>query len=584
MNMNTGNVVYWHKNQVVLKLKTQSKDAASQLTRDASVSPMMHFNAALESLNVYLQVFDTIQPVSPSFNDNLVFSESADQIAFAQIKHNSIDDVDHTLAVIKLLNDNTVLQTSFQEQSLSFVAIPHWLWSGTDDVTHGCPVSPPIPVEESGTPGQYKITLPQLPDPLQTVTGNGVTVFVLDTLPSVDKIDKAVGAAGNNNTLLQNMATGMKKEQPYNAKPPAINLNYSFPVPDVVDSAMTGKDIYGRLVGFPMADHGLAIAGIIRDLAPAANIECIRVLNHYAVGDVRSLTHALTYIYHRMLPHNPDTGQRGDLVNKPVVINLSLVVFPPENDIPEEVKGAIMSESLDLLHHHMQLLADQGAIFAASVGNDSDPRDTKMNPAEVRFDARYPAYFAYDENYFISTMIPIGAVNQLRKATLYSNYPGPMGIATYGGEIPKPDPWIPSAMSHAITHVDTTVPIDAICGVYTSQSYPALSVNDRYPSPMGNTPIGETTSRMPTEYPTYKAPNSNAWAYYSGTSFATPIISALAARVLEQEPECDDLPQSIISASRGQRTMWTKLTNGKDESGPIILAMQDWCPDDTSTT
>ncbi|HEY6410158.1 MAG TPA: S8 family serine peptidase [Ktedonobacteraceae bacterium] len=96
------------------------------------------------------------------------------------------------------------------------------------------------------------------------------------------------------------------------------------------------------------------------------------------------------------------------------------------------------------------------------------------------------------------------------------------------------------------------------------------------------------TSGMSTDYPTYPAPNSNAWAYNSGTSFATPIISALAARILEQEPESSDLHQAIISASRGQQTVWTSVadsnmgTDVKDESGPMILAMQDWCPEGTS--
>ncbi len=590
MAMNMNNVVYWHKNQVIVRTKTQPINTISTTIQEIFVQ--LNQSLAQASLPQLNQPFDTIVIQDPQHPDN------AQALHFAQILSSHMGNVDSTIPVVSHLNSTK--NTFAAKDAPQYDIVPHWLWSGTPDTIHGCPVSPPIPVEESGVSGLYKITLPQLPDPLQSATGKGVTVFVLDTLPSTDMIEHALGVPGNNNTLLKNMATGMKKEQPYNSVPPAINHNHSFPVPDVIDSAMTGKDIYGRLVGFPMADHGLAIAGIIRDLAPAANIECIRVLNDYAVGDVNSLAHALTYIYHRMLPYNPDTGQRGDLVNMPVVINLSLVVFPPETDIPAEVKDTIMSQSLDMLHHPMQLLAGQQAIFTASVGNDTDPRDTKMNPAEVRFDARYPAYFAYDKNYSIPTMIPVGAVNQLRKATLYSNYPGPRGIATYGGELPKPDPWIPSAMSHAITHIDTTVPIDAICGIYTAQLYPALSVNDRHPSPMGSTPMGNTpmsgtpmgnttspmgnaTPGMSTEYPTYSAPNSSAWAYYSGTSFATPIISALVARVLEREPGKVDLPQTIISASRGQRTMWTKLTNGKDESGPIILAMQDWYSDDTST-
>src|ERR1700730_4582375 len=94
-------------------------------------------------------------------------------------------------------------------------------------------------------------------------------------------------------------------------------------VPDPKDSAVTGKDIYGRLAGFRLVDHGLFIAGIIHDLAPKATIECIRVLNDFGVGTFETLTTALQHINNRM----SETGdQKGDLFGKPVVINLSLVV------------------------------------------------------------------------------------------------------------------------------------------------------------------------------------------------------------------------------------------------------------------
>jgi len=33
-------------------------------------------------------------------------------------------------------------------------------------------------------------------------------------------------------------------------------------------------------------------------------------------------------------------------------------------------------------------------------------------------------------------------------------------------------------LSHVVTRVDPTEPIDAMCGVYTAPVYPALSMND----------------------------------------------------------------------------------------------------------
>src|SRR5260370_30059936 len=96
---------------------------------------------------------------------------------------------------------------------------------------------------------------------------------------------------------------------------------------DAPDTLKTGRDVYGRLVGFCMPDHGLFVTGIVRDLAPAANIECIRVLNDFGVGDTQTLIAALSGIQDRR-------AKGGDLYNKPVMVKLSLVVTPPDEKLP----------------------------------------------------------------------------------------------------------------------------------------------------------------------------------------------------------------------------------------------------------
>ncbi len=222
---------------------------------------------------------------------------------------------DNTLVVVDQLNNH---KGALQSKGVSsFDAMPHWFGAGTDgDVpVHGCPVSPPIPIHDSNATGQWKITLPKVSDPsLLDKTGDGVMVFILDTLPTRDQILQAAETVGSNNMLLQHMAEQIKLEN--------IKICYQ-DVPDRAQTAVTGKDIYGRLAGFHMADHGLFIAGIVRDLAPEATIECIRVLNDDGVGDLKTLIKALKDIHKRMLPVNPDTEKEGDLYNKRVVINLS---------------------------------------------------------------------------------------------------------------------------------------------------------------------------------------------------------------------------------------------------------------------
>ena len=200
--------------------------------------------------------------------------------------------------------------------------MPNWLGAGTGHVGHGCPITPPIPVDVDAvcadSPGYWPISVP-LPADLQQANGAGVTVFVLDAFPKPETIDDALAKVltGANgllaNRLLQDMATNMVvTETPFPpmspatsmATLPAINLYYSSLPGDEDPSGeslpKTGKDIDGNLIGYPMADHGLFVAGIIRSLAPAANIVCIRVLNDFGVGDTAALLQTLEAIANHM--------------------------------------------------------------------------------------------------------------------------------------------------------------------------------------------------------------------------------------------------------------------------------------------
>ncbi len=468
-------------------------------------------------------------------------------------------NMDHTLPFIEHLHQHVKI-------GIEFSAMPHWFWSGVQDGFHGCPISPPIPVPDQGIPGYYKMGIQKLVDnsPLLEQTGKGVVVFVLDTLPSSDQLSDPNGV-GKNNMLWQKMKQGTQ----------AIKTHY-LDVPDQHKTAKTGKDIYGRLVGFPMVDHGLTIAGIVRDLAPDAQIECIQVLNEYGVGDTNTLYKVLRSIEYRM-------QKDGDLHGKPIVVNLSLVAVPPEADWarfqwykqPGEQYPERLKRLLKGLAERMQCMALQGVVFVASAGNDSDPRDTMMNPEETRFGPRYPAAFAYgDQGLKVNTMIPVGAVNRDGKAALYSNHPGEGGLGTTGGDLPRPDPWMPSAIAHINARVDLTQPIDAICGVYSSPCYPALSEHDHYPPLSGCSP-------EPPEYPEYQVSPRSTWAYWSGTSFATPIVSALAARVLQSHKptasstsEHIDVHRAILQAC-AETTNWTG-SEIEGKSVPMIRVKQTW--------
>jgi hypothetical protein len=496
-------------------------------------------------------------------------------ISFFHVKRLDRPQQDSTPGLVDLLNS---APGDYSTPDAKFIAsMPNWLNGGTNGpkfITHGCPTMPPIQLDKACN--RWKYNLPQQFSLPRNGTGRGVTVFVLDTLPIIEDITSAASNPGSNNSLLSSMVQNMvsvgsdgivSPPGAVRATPPAIKVNYNI-LPDALDvvspvQPATGKDIYGRLVGFPMADHGLFVAGIIRDLAPDAYIECIRVLNDYGVGNTTVLIDALTTIYNRL-------GQEGDLRDQRVVINMSLVTTPADEELTQFgfTLDTIKPARLALLMI-MEHLAMQGVVFAASAGNDSDTNDTPpMNPDGLRLGPRYPAAFAYPRvsNTGLAEMIPVGAVDALGNPADYSNYPGPYGIATYGGKRPEPDPHDPGAN---VTKIKGD--IDAPRGVYSSTFYPALALEDTEPF----------HSSPPFDYPELKRNGSSTWAYWAGTSFATPVISAISARVLETWQPTDPTVRDIIVKAAKQQTIqsttnWDRLEPNKETvPGSMILVTQD---------
>ena len=452
--------------------------------------------------------------------------------------------------LVNLINrDSESLRSSLNASAVTSVtASPTWQCGGTTTTpdglkSQGCPLSPPIPVTEvcSTSPGLWPITLPELPANLQDVTGDGVTVFVLDTLPKMGTIKRAAEGAEKDNLLLVDVMENVVPLANYQLLPDVLDV----PSPHMPE---TGKDLYGRVVGFHMADHGLFEAGVIHDIAPDANIECIRVLNDFCVGDVSVLIQALDGIHTRVMPN-------GDLYEKPVVINMSLVVPADSEAVNAGIDPNLLDPTRQALYNAIKALADFGVVFAASAGNEGDLRYTPMNPDGERPDALYPAAYAYYGLTPVETMIPVGAINGTGKAASYSCYPGPRGVAAYGGEVPA------KSDVKTVDHVTHVTKIDGMIGIYSALQYPALSVEDRIAS--------------------YPVPNAHGWAYWVGTSFATPIISALAARVLEATARETLSPhvavqQAIVVQGATRHVNWDRLAPAAHGNVDMLVGNAVW--------
>ena len=485
--------------------------------------------------------------------------------------HHADDQNDETVvpSVVKFLNAAVPDLNNRKEEKVPIAfSAPTWLSGGTQ-VGTGCPLTPPIPVTEACQ--HWHIELPDV-DPQLPTTGKGVTVFVLDSFPERGVIARAAHDAGRANGLLHSVNE-------------SVSFDYSLmsglqeiDVMDHTNVASVGKDVYGEHYPMLIPDHGLFIAGMIHDVAPAAKIECVRVLDSLCVGDLEKITHALQRIYDRMIDKDKD------LFKQRVVINLSLVI-PRAEEVEMVHPGQLQLKTGDFelipasLILILYALEQAGAVIIASAGNEGDDRELPAGTvvsSAIRPEALYPAALGKTFN----NVIAVGAANVNNDASSYSCYPGvyntassggnppprAFGLATWGGEVPNaaigevvpPKPGDPGS-DHPKVEIK-----DAPRGIYSSVEFPPLSAVPADP---------------PEQY--YTASNENAWAYWIGTSFATPIVSAVVARILESDPSvalAGTVYDKLLSLISGSNAGWDRLDPaifpGGQTEGPLLKARQ----------
>ena len=208
MNTNMGTTVYWHKNQFItrLKLKGSVRRITDEQIENLRTQDPIKFvlNKLSAPIHIDVQLIDVhqIPRLDSGGNTDLVFCHSINPKAQSQsdmglMQGNGgaagMGNHDHTLAVINQINNSFDLavkegklaelseafNTEFGEALdtppngaqreahpigtlgargfLDLNALPRWLNAGTPDGTAGCPISPPIPVEELSASGRWKL-------------------------------------------------------------------------------------------------------------------------------------------------------------------------------------------------------------------------------------------------------------------------------------------------------------------------------------------------------------------------------------------------------------------------------------------
>ncbi|GCE11911.1 S8 family peptidase [Tengunoibacter tsumagoiensis] len=365
-------------------------------------------------------------------------------------------------------------------------AMPNWLVTAAPQYyAQGGPALPPRPAPqlESATPAHilhgWRIKFVDQHISLDSKGAEDVLVAVLDTGQHPDRIRGAATRPElRRNWLLQRIANELRNEDG------SFQIEYDrYPLTNDVCS---GRDQAGDARYYVVPDHGLTVAGLVRDVAPRAQIRLIRILNDFGGGDLYALYAALTDLEREIVA--------GSI--RRLVINLSLITLPDIRRLPyiwfdhrqwptNQLMGAMrvlthIEEGLRLL---FESLAAHGVLIVAAAGNDSMLANQQgQAPRPPRAPARY------------ESVLSVTAVNSSYAPANFANAasmpPNDAGVATFGGD------------GYGATGSDALP--DAVRGIFISPTFP----------------MGEA--------------NTTGWADWSGTSFATPIISALGAHLLSQ--------------------------------------------------
>ncbi len=367
---------------------------------------------------------------------------------------------------------------------------PNWL-TAASPFSCGSPAGLPIATSPKTAP-VFSFPDQSLATALNAPQRGKVIVAVLDTCPQQDQVDKAA-ARFPGNPLLQEVQQTVRMNRP------ALVPDGAFAVLEQCQPRLQWDMTNAPHLN--VADHGLFAAGIVRGIVPRGTpVFLIRVLNDFGIGDSLSIGHALAALPRALL----GTDQPGPRQPR-LVVNLSLGAEIPiparlfERWLPETSKRDSDAASrlpelcalFDRLHANVSdvvsWLTERGVLVVAAAGNDALRRDVVPGePPPPRFPARY------DE------VLGVAAVRRdLHTPAVYSNrgdvvlQTGSGHVATFGGNV------VPAANDQRSAR---TSPNDSVVGIFS-----------------GTLPGGGA--------------NGTGWARWSGTSFSTPIVAGLAARL-----------------------------------------------------
>ncbi len=389
-------------------------------------------------------------------------------------------------------------------------AMPHWLALAQQNCFGGSPGSFPRPVRRTDLPGsqgrwRYRYTpadrsLDLRGRSARLPRSSLVPVVVLDTVPDEPTVRAQAERFRSVNGQIDEVSP-LVDAAAAESGPHAERLHHLESLPWRIERSHRNATVP---VG-DLADHGLFVASLVRDLAPRAPLRLMPVLSSHGIGDLETLLRALASLTQAKAPTDP------------LVINLSLGLMPhverllsvwygmPRPHDPEFVADPAMQTDgqdagwvvdnrneaerrVGLLHAGLDRVAtyllENNCLVVAAAGNDSLRQVEEGRP---RLGPRVPARY--------ESVLGVAATGRDgSQGARYSNVGDEQElgdhVASLGGDVD-----------------DDGEPLDGIIGVHTAAYFPDAR----------------------TGRPSRALPNETGWASWSGTSFTTAIVSGIAA-------------------------------------------------------
>jgi subtilase family protein len=442
-------------------------------------------------------------------------------------------------------------------QAITVEAItPNWFASSakTEYGDGGGPGSRPVPFTytDPTKAAPHKFGLPTEVDPLcppEEKRGEKVKVAILDTAPCLQQLVEAYELYQKIRPERQQLLRDERKYHPLieTLLKPGGPLHVH---PASVEELFRLRALHLQDHDYTMTDHGLFIAGIIHTIAPAAELHLYEVLNSQGTGDLESIARGLWTVADEQYRIFLETGEFLRLVvNCSLMLDISLDGDPKNKNsakiIPSDLPLPIVGHRLTDMHDDLlnYMLADpefverSGSVIMwicdllfflhsrviAAAGNDWDPTDLG------RPRARYPAAF--------KSVQGVGALKKEQPQTAIAgtqNYevasysdlsddPSRVGVATLGGEAGAGQ---------------------GVLGIYLGEFPEPLprewSIFHRIVNWLAKLFGGRFV------YPK----NETHWAWWAGTSFATPIMSGVIAAVLSRPTPPSSTEGAIVELYR----------------------------------